>query len=287
MALRVRLINGKGDWEADPPTGASDHDLYHIANDLFSNGGVVDRAGGDGLVTEQDTPGMSVKVAKGTYYVPNSSWTKNSAEPKFFQVVQDADVTILIDSNSSGETVTVLIAIKVDKITAPNDEGTNIATAVKIVGTPGDGEPALPDDHELLAVVTVEDLVAAISNEDIADRREKVSLDPSFIASGITTLPDGTTINIDTDGGKNNKFLVTIQGNRTFDDIDIPVGYPVLLYVIQGTGGNKTVTFFAPNITDYGDDLPIGTAAGELDGFVIVKLPDGRYSITKVATAQS
>jgi hypothetical protein len=217
MSRTVRLINGKGDWTDVPPTGASDADLYQLANDFIPQGGVVDLAGGDALVTESDTPGHSVKVAKGTIYVPNSSWIANSTQPKFYQVVADAVETVTIPTNSSGSTRVDLVAQKIDKVTDPNDDATNVSPLVRIAGTPGDGAPSLPADHELLATLTLPDGYSAVTNSMISDDRRQVYIDAKYetVNKGFVDLVDAGTINIDL-ATKKNKFRVTFGGNRTF-----------------------------------------------------------------------
>lgn len=215
MARRTRLINGKGNWEAEPPTGASDADLYQLANDFIPQGGVVDLAGGDAEVTEADTPARSVKVAAGTIYVPNSSWVQNSDEPRYYQIIGDADEVLSLSTNSSGSTRIDKIAQKIDKVTAPNDEATNVSPLVVIEGTPGAGVPATPADHEALASVSLADGYATVTNAMITDLRRQVYLDSkqSLVQGGFTTLADGATITLDLATGIR-KFRVTLGGNR-------------------------------------------------------------------------
>ncbi len=286
MSRTIRLINGKGDWTATPPTGASDADLYQLANDIIAQGGVVDLDGGDALVTQSSTPGMSVKIAKGTIYVENAAWTEDSFEPKYYQVVANADEDVSIDSNSSGSTRIDLICQQIDKITAPNDDATNVCDVVVVKGTPGAGAPALPSNHELLATVTVDDGATSILNADISDDRRKVFILPNTTNGGFVTLVDGATVAIDCENGKYDRFVVTIAGNRTLTIDNLPEGMPILLYVIQGSGGTRTLTF-PTYISDDGSDLEFATAVGAIDGFVIVKLPSGSLSVVKVAENQS
>src|SRR5437868_294546 len=99
---KVRIIQGKGDWGATPPTGASDADLYQLANDLVVQGGVVSKSAGDSLVHELATPGLGVTINAGTIYVPNSDWTPNSILPRYYQVVADSAQDLALASNSSG-----------------------------------------------------------------------------------------------------------------------------------------------------------------------------------------
>lgn len=175
MSAKVRLINGKGDWGATPPTGATDADLSHIVNDIIDSGGVLDVSGGDGLVEESGTPGMHVQVAAGTIYVENSAWTQNSFEPKVYQVVRDSATTnVSISSNPSGSTRIDLICQKIDKVTTPNDDADNVCPIVVVAGTPGSGVPATPSNHEVLAQVTVASGETSITNSEITDVRRQI-----------------------------------------------------------------------------------------------------------------
>ncbi len=280
MARKVRLINGKGDWEATPPTGASDADLYQLANDFVEQGGVINKTGGDGEVTELDTPGMSVKVKKGTIYVENSSWVPNSFEPRFYQVVADADEEIAISTNSSGSTRVDLVCQSVDKITEPNDDGSNVTPLVIVEGDPGEGTPDLPNDHELLAVLTLPDGTTAAVTDDMIDTdvRRQVFLNPGAINAGFVIAADGATITLDLQDGKRDKFFTTPTANRSIAFANAPVGKYFSLYVEQGSGGNKAYTF-ADSILWTENTVPDrATTAGAIDVYVFVKLPSGEYS---------
>lgn len=180
MSERVRIINGKGDWEDTPPTGADDHDLQSFANDFLITGGVVKLADGMCLVEELDTPAMKVKVAPGVTYVENSSWTESSFEPRFYIVVRDAEEELDISSNSSGLVRTDLICQKIDKVTTPDDTASNVCPLIVVEGTPGAGAPALPADHEAFAEVAVPDGATTIENADITDVRRMVGIDPDL-----------------------------------------------------------------------------------------------------------
>lgn len=268
MSRTVRLIQGKGDWQATPPTGASDADLYQIANDFIVQGGVIDKDGGDALVTELDTPGFGVKVAKGIVYVPNSSWLPNSNEPKFYQVVGDVDEEVDIATNSSGDVRVDLIAQKIDKITAPNDEATNVSPIVVIEGTPGSGAPSLPADHELIATLTLPDGYTAVDNGMITDNRRQVYLETKDINSGFLELTDGATITINLATTRKRKFFVDpIAGNRTLALTNFKEGDAAYIkFTNDGTARTPVwpanVTWIGieddPNMADYVDPNKTG-----------------------------
>jgi len=262
MARTVRLINGKGDWTDTPPTGASDADLYQLANDFVVQGGVIDKEGGDALVEELDTPDLGVKIAPGTIYVPNSTWAANTTEPKFYQVVGDAEEELEIASNSSGSTRIDLICQKVDKITTPNDDASNVSPLVVVQGTPGAGAPALPSDHTLLATVTVEDGATEILDADIEDEREQVYLETKDINGDFATVVDATTMTINLATKKRKFLLGPLAGNRTIAFSNAKEG-DAFYVVITNDGTPRTPVWPAslrwfgieddPNMADYVD----------------------------------
>lgn len=263
MSRKVRLINGKGDWTDVPPTGASDADLYQLANDFVAQPGVVDKEGGDGKVTESDTPGLSVKIQKGTFYVLNSSWEANSFEPKYYQVVVDADEDLAISSNSSGDTRFDLVCLKIDKITVPNDDASNVCPYVKVEGTPGDPAPALPDDYLLLGTLEIPDgTTTEILDAMIEDGREQVYLDSkSFVVGGFKNLVDSGTITIDLSVPQR-LFRVTLGGNRVIAITNPKEGDKIYArFTNDGTARTPVwpanVTWFGieddPDMSDYVD----------------------------------
>lgn len=191
---KVRLIQGKGDWEATPPTGASDADLYQLANDLVVQGGVVSKSAGDSLVHELDTPGLGVTIDPGTIYVPNSDWSPNSILPRYYQVVADNPEDLALASNSSGLDRVDLICVMIDKVTTPNDDASNVCPYVVVAGTPGGGAPAVPDDHELLATVLVVDGATSIVNADIEDNRRNIALKVGLVGDDGWTTIDETLV---------------------------------------------------------------------------------------------
>ena len=290
MSKKVSLIQGKGDWQADPPTGASDHDLMHIINDFFEDGGVLDLVNGDFLVEQSDTPGMHVKVGAGTIYVPNSSWVKNSWEPKFYRVISDAEETgIAIASNASGQTRIDLICQKIDKITAPNDDADNVCPIVVVAGTPGSGAPAVPNDHEVLAEVEVADGETSITTAEITDRRRQIFVRPNIINHGIKTVEDGANVTFDSEDGKYTKFFVEVAGDRNLLFDNVPVGLPLTLFIKQGSGGDHDPVFPASGFVwgPYGQDPVWASSEGEYDVFVVEKLPDGTYLATQAIPSAS
>lgn len=284
MARKVRLINGKGDWTATPPTGASDADLMHSMNDFIVQGGVIDFLGGDALVTEIGTPTMKVQVAPGVIYVPNSSWTEDSYEPRFYQVVSPDITQLDVTTNSSGSTRVDLVAQKIDKITTPNDDASNVCPLVVVVGTPGSGAPALPSDHELLATLTLPDgTTSAVTNAMITDNRRPVYISPNAVNPGFTVVADASSVTMNLLGGKHDRFFITVLGNRPITFTNAPIGKYFSVHVQQGSGGAKAYTFTNTILWPEGAAPDQAIDAGSIDEYVFVKLPSGDFSGTLAA----
>lgn len=276
---RVRIINGKGDWGAEPPTGADDHDLQTFLNDFVSAGGVLDLSGGDALVAQSGTPGMSVQVAPGTIYVENSSWSPNSLEPRFYVVVRDSATTaIAISSNPSGSTRFDLVCQEIDKVTSPNDTASNICPITVVAGTPGAGIPSTPNDMELLAVIEVASGETSITTGDISDERRRVQVNLPAFQSPLQEVADGATITFDLEDGTYNKFLVAITAARTLAVSNVPVGIPFMISIQQDGGGGDGVTWWS-NILWQDGEAPdfSGSADGAYDTFGFIKMANGDY----------
>lgn len=282
---RVRLIQGKGDWEATPPTGASDADLSHIANDFVVEGGVLRPEVGEALVVESDSPGMHVQVLQGVIYVENSAYTDQGYEPRFYQVVRpEAETNISISSNPSGQTRYDAIVQVIDKVTPPNDDGSNICPIEVVEGTPGESSISLPDNCELLGIVEVADGQTVITDSEILDYRRKVFAMPGFVSPAIQVYEDDTTVTFDSMNGIYNKFWVSLGGNRTLAFSNLPVGFPIMVYVQQGSGGSKVPSLPANIVTTDGDAIEWAGDEGAIDCIGVVLLPTGDYQITMISS---
>lgn len=277
---KLRLINGKGDYTSDPPTGATAGDLYHMANDFIDQEGVL-HVDTDCIVTQSGTPGMSVQVAPGIIYVENSSWSEDSEEPRFFQVVRDSIASgVSISSNPSGSTRIDLICQEIDKITTPNDDADNVVPITVVEGTPGAGVPATPADHYVLAQVSVASGATSITNGNITDVREQIFAGPRLTNSKFREVADGATVTFDSENGKYNKFLVEVTDDRTLDFDNVLTGLPMLVLVQQGSGGPHTPIWDAGLTILWSPDgltPDFSNDSGAIDGFVLTKLPSGDY----------
>lgn len=181
MAITVTAINGMGKvtetGTISTTTGMEDSDIMHIANDYIDNSGVHAREAGECLITQSAPADDNVNMAAGTAYVSNSTYAKNAGIIKFWRVENDASTAVQIPANTSGNPRIDKICIKVDTVTAPNDDASNVATLVVVQGTPAGSPtpPATPPDHLALAEVNVADSFVSISNANITDTRTIVN----------------------------------------------------------------------------------------------------------------
>ena len=172
MANTVRIRNGM--------SNATEGDILGNFGDLVGVG-VVDKANGHLLVTQDSPLGMNIQVAGGIVYVPNASYNQlDSDTPKFYPVVCEPEA-LAIDNNVSGQTRNDIVCVKVDKSIMPDADASNIATKVIVKGTPGGGTPTTPANHYKLAEIEVVNGETEIENSMITDTREQITLQERLI----------------------------------------------------------------------------------------------------------
>lgn len=182
MGNTVRIRNGM--------ENATEGDILGSASDIIKDLGVVDLAGGHLLVTQNSPLGMSVQVAGGVVYVPNSNYSiLDSDTPKFYPVVCSNEV-LAVDNNVSGSTRYDIVCVKIDKVIVPDPDASNVATKVVIKGTPGAGVPSTPANHYKLAEIKVVNGETEITNAEITDKRTQVHLNTILIPG----LPSGAIV---------------------------------------------------------------------------------------------
>jgi len=176
MAWKVKVINGKSPSGGNG--GVSDADLQHIAVNLLTKG-ITNSAHLN--VTQQGTPNMSVLVATGIGYVFNAAGTN------VYVAESDANASVTISSNSSGNPRIDAIVLKIDLGVTPDLNASNVASLVAVQGTPAPS-PVAPSDATIqtavgasnaflrLADVTVANGAASITNANIADKRVPVEI---------------------------------------------------------------------------------------------------------------
>jgi microcystin-dependent protein len=153
-----------------------------MMSQLVSVPGVYDLAASKLLVTQETVPAMSVKVAQGAAFLKASG--ANMAYPGF---LTDADASVAISSNSSGNPRKDAIVLYVDKGATPNADITNVLKLIAVDGTPA-GSPVSPSDATIqaaigsanpflrLADVTVASGAVSILNANILDTRVEMKL---------------------------------------------------------------------------------------------------------------
>lgn len=243
MAKYVALIDGMD--------SASAADLSGWAEAIFSSEGVF-AIGGELAVSESDTPGMSVKVQDGQCLVLRDAYVDNDNTQKFWHVIVTADEDVTIDNNSSGSTRIDRICVKIDTAAVPDANASNVATLVAVKGTPGAGAPTVPDNHVLLAQVSVEDSETTILDADITDER-------TYLSVGIPEL--------DITSATGN---ITVAGSDPWRTITLKPGFmkPTNTSGCAGVAQSETST----NKINY-DTLDFDTSSEE-HAYAIFSMPD-------------
>lgn len=267
MSVNVRIRNG---MEPDMGSGgASEGDIRGVASDIIaSTGGVVDRVGGHLLVHQSVSPDMNVIVDAGVVYIPNASFDEtDSDQVRSWEAVVAGTTgsrTVAIASNSSGSTRIDLLCAKMDTGIVPDSTASNVATLIRVAGTPGAGQPATPSNHELLAVITVVNGASTITNSEISDQRRQIKFNPDYMPiRKITSVASGASLtpNVDTTD------MYDITALAVGATINAPTGTPtdgqVLLFRIKDNGGAQTLSWNAiyRAISTY---LPSTTVAGKV-----------------------
>lgn len=273
MSQYVTIIDGM--------TSCAAADLMGWAEALMDGEGVIN-IGTDPLKVVQRGAGanLSVDVGAGQCLVLRDAYVSSDNTQKFWHYHNTATVNVPIDSNSSGSTRIDKICVKIDTGATPNANADNVGSLIAVKGTPGGGAPATPDNHLLLATITIADSDTAIGTADIADSRSFVSVmagSRAFV-DGV----DGATITFDLKGGFEKKFQVTLGGNRTIALSNAKVGQCFIIKLVQDGAGSRTVTWFttikwaggvAPTLTTTLNKADvfafIVTGSGTYDGFVI------------------
>ena len=168
MAVYVAAIDGMTSHDAADATS--------LHTSLISQEGVVLQTGTDLAVSAQDTPDMTVKVAKGSCYVLRDAHVDADNSLKFWHVIVTASTNVTITANSSGSTRVDRICVKIDTGATPTATASNVATLVAVAGTPGAGAPTVPNNHLGLAQVSVSDGETTIDSGDITDERTFIGL---------------------------------------------------------------------------------------------------------------
>ena len=196
MAIQIRSIDGQGAiTEASPgvftTSGMMAADHMGYANDFVGRAGVM-KISTDFIVAQRLAgANMSVDVSAGTAYVLNSSWTANSnTHTRYWSVINDATVNVVVGANASGNPRIDIVTLKVDTAATPDGNASNVGTIVVTAGTPAasPSAPATPSNHLLLAYVAVANGAVSIVTANITDKRVSVYLDTNPTASGLAGM---------------------------------------------------------------------------------------------------
>lgn len=176
MAHKVAIINGK--QPSGGVGGVSDADLSNVGVNFLTAG--ISKAN-DYQVTQQGTPNMTVLVSTGVAYV------KKADGSNMYVTNLDANATVNISNNASGNPRIDSLVIKVDLGITPNSAADNVASLIVVPGTPA-ASPSAPDDTAIqssvgagnpfyrLADITVANGAVSITNANIADKRSGVQI---------------------------------------------------------------------------------------------------------------
>lgn len=301
MANTVRIRNGM--------SNATEGDILGNFGDLVGVG-VVDKANGHLLVTEDSPRGMSIQVAGGIVYVPNAGYNQlDSDTPKFYPVVCDAEA-LTIDNNTSGQTRNDIVCVKVDKSIFPDADASNIATKIVVKGTAGGGIPTTPANHYKLANIVVVNGETEITNAEITDTREQVLLEAGTVDSRID---DKMTNIMDIMLPQIRSGWITAGETWTYASADDPtftftvsadvttkysagmkikltqgtVKYFIITAVSAFSGGNTTITVYG------GTDYDLADSAISANAYSMMKSPQGfpmspaKWSQTTTHTTQN
>lgn len=175
MGFKVAIVNDMTDCTAI--------DFMSYANDFLDGNSAVVGAS-DLQVTQNSPTGLSVLVSSGTIYAYISSLSSYLRAE-----LSDASTALTIDPNTSGSTRIDLICAEVDPTATPDADGNNVASLQVVKGTPGSGVPVTPANHTCLAQVTVVDSASAITNSDIADKRNILKMNNGIVDYSSMTTP--------------------------------------------------------------------------------------------------
>lgn len=201
MSMWTRIRNGIAPNPDTGLGGATEGDLSGLASDIIpQSGGVVNLSGGEALVTESTVPGMSVKIANGRIYIPNSSFSSiDSDTVRNWETVLASQADKTIAANSSGSARVDLVCAKMDTTIVPDEFASNIATIVIVTGTPGAGVPATPSNHYKLAEVAVANGASSIVNANITDRRAQIVINTAMLTAAGGDVSSNTSSSVDSE----------------------------------------------------------------------------------------
>lgn len=176
-----------------------------VVGTVGNTSGVAPATGGFS-VNAQGSPDMTVAVGSGVAYVTGTPSSQNS---QTFRIKNSASSNVTISANSSGSTKYdwVYISLNATNLNTPNTAGDNVATLTTSRSSSASSDDGTPPTYGYpLAVVTVANGASSITNGNIRDIRNQVSLNTgtSNANDGWTSL-SGTTLTTATGYNKGQK----------------------------------------------------------------------------------
>lgn len=243
------------------------------ATDFISNGvvGAVTNTSGVApstgayAVNAQGTPNMTVRVSAGVAYITGTPTSGNSQSFRCNMATYE-DVTI--SANSSGSTKYDWIYLKLDpaKLKDPAVDATDVMTIVTSRSTSSSSDDGTPPTYGYkIAVVTVANGAASISNANITDSRSQTGSNAISTAAQAYRLgPVNYQTNNSTNTTKSNVVVQTgwgwVVGNGS-SPITKAVTFPLALdsimsVTISGAGikASSDPTVLTDLVTGYGGD---------------------------------
>lgn len=246
MSLITTIIDGIAPNPSSGLGGANEGHIQGFQDDIINGiaGGVADKTGGQCLVTQNSPLGMSVLVADGVVYIPNADYIANLATAtKFYRVVIKDEDPVTIPSNTSGSDCQHGLDVVVNKVTVPNEYGSNIATLVVTLGTPGAGAPAVPDNGYRLAEVEVVDGATQIATASITDTRTQISINDVVISTNIVTKTGTQTLTNKTlTSPKVGTAILDTNGNEVIKTPATPSAVNEVTLTNAATGNSPSVS---------------------------------------------
>jgi hypothetical protein len=169
-------------WLTSDGSGAVEYsaaDFRQLLYRLFTTGVLGDS---ELEVAESGAPAMSVQVSAGAAIVPSAT---NEGRYLVWETAATTGVTIGSAPVTVGQSRNDLVCLFTKDPSASGGTAGRVTQVVVVAGTPdttGDQEdPAVPDFHEVLARVTVENGTAAITDAMITDLRSFAKLAGDYV----------------------------------------------------------------------------------------------------------
>lgn len=222
-------------------------DVLQFITDLLAKSGVFDNTGTQFQVTGSGT-GLSVNVAAGRAYLLASGGNG-------YPVINDASVSVSINSNASGNPRITSIVLYADLSASPNADASNVAKIIAVDGTPAPS-PSAPsastiqtavgssNPYIVLDNVTVNSGASVINTSNCLDVRPQVRFRSDILnADQWVTYTSTGAVTLDLSLGK--KFIINLQANTTISLLNVPLNCKsIVVRLVQDATGGRTVSWW-------------------------------------------